>query len=89
MVSRVHACRRFEAAAVVAQVCTFRKLAEYRLTGAQFRPNHQTAGRALISEVTDGVIEEMKAWQSPPLEPIYPIVYLARCFDGENTPLGL
>ena len=31
---------------------------------------------ALISEVTDGVVEEVKAWQSRPLEPIYPIVYL-------------
>jgi len=31
---------------------------------------------ALISEVTDGVMEEVKAWQSRPLEPIYPIVYL-------------
>jgi putative transposase len=31
---------------------------------------------ALISEVTDAVVEEVKAWQSRPLEPIYPIVYL-------------
>ena len=31
---------------------------------------------ALISEVTDAVLEEVKAWQSRPLEPIYPIVYL-------------
>jgi putative transposase len=31
---------------------------------------------ALISNVTDAVIEEVKAWQSRPLEPIYPIVYL-------------
>ena len=31
---------------------------------------------ALISEVTYGVVEEVKAWQSRPLEPIYPIVYL-------------
>jgi putative transposase len=31
---------------------------------------------ALISEVTDGVMEEVKAWQSRPLEPMYPIVYL-------------
>ena len=33
---------------------------------------------ALISEVTDGVIEEVKAWQNRPLEPVYGVVYLAR-----------
>jgi putative transposase len=31
---------------------------------------------ALISQVTDDVMEEVKAWQSRPLEPLYPIVYL-------------
>ncbi|WP_446811679.1 IS256 family transposase [Methylomonas sp. 2BW1-5-20] len=31
---------------------------------------------SLISSVTDAVIEEVKAWQSRPLDPIYPIVYL-------------
>jgi putative transposase len=31
---------------------------------------------ALISEVTDGVMEEVKAWQNRPLEAIYGIVYL-------------
>jgi putative transposase len=30
----------------------------------------------LISNVTDAVVEELKGWQSRPLEPIYPIVYL-------------
>src|SRR6184192_31350 len=30
----------------------------------------------LISNVTDAVIEEVKAWQSRPLEEMYPIVYL-------------
>ena len=30
----------------------------------------------LISSVTDAVIEEAKAWQSRPLDSIYPIVYL-------------
>ena len=30
----------------------------------------------LISNVTDAVIEEVKAWQSRLLEPVYPIVYL-------------
>jgi len=31
---------------------------------------------ALISEVTDEVIEEVRGWQGRPLDPIYPIVYL-------------
>jgi len=30
----------------------------------------------LISDVTDGVMEEVKAWQNRPLEPVYAIVYL-------------
>ena len=30
----------------------------------------------LVSEVTDAVLEEVKTWQSRPLDPIYPIVYL-------------
>jgi len=30
----------------------------------------------LISEVTDAVIEELKAWQSRPLEALYPILFL-------------
>ena len=30
----------------------------------------------LISEVTDAVLEEVKAWQSRPLESMYPVVYL-------------
>ena len=31
---------------------------------------------SLISTVTDTVIEEVRAWQSRPLDAIYPIVYL-------------
>jgi putative transposase len=31
---------------------------------------------SLISEVTDAVIEEVKAWQSRPPEPLYPILFL-------------
>lgn len=31
---------------------------------------------SLISTVTDAVMDEVKAWQSRPLEPIYPIIYL-------------
>jgi putative transposase len=30
----------------------------------------------LVSEVTDGVLEEVKLWQNRPLEPVYGIVYL-------------
>ena len=30
----------------------------------------------LISDVTDSVLEEVKAWQSRPLDSVYPIVYL-------------
>lgn len=30
----------------------------------------------LISNVTEAVVDEVKAWQSRPLEPVYPIVYL-------------
>ncbi len=29
-----------------------------------------------ISKITDAVLEEVKAWQSRPLDPIYPIMYL-------------
>src|ERR1035437_2405988 len=31
---------------------------------------------ALISNVTDAVIEEVRAWQSRPLDAVYPIVYM-------------
>jgi putative transposase len=31
---------------------------------------------SLISEVTDAVLEEVKAWQTRPLEPLYPILFL-------------
>jgi putative transposase len=34
----------------------------------------------LISNVTDAVVEEVKAWQSRPLEPLYPILYLDALF---------
>jgi hypothetical protein len=29
-----------------------------------------------ISNITDAVVEEVRAWQSRPLEPVYPILYL-------------
>ncbi|HEY4363823.1 MAG TPA: IS256 family transposase, partial [Bryobacteraceae bacterium] len=31
---------------------------------------------SLISEVTDAVMEEVKAWQNRPLEPLYPVIFL-------------
>lgn len=30
----------------------------------------------LISTVTDGVLEEVRAWQNRPLDPVYPIIFL-------------
>ena len=30
----------------------------------------------LVSRVTDGVLDELKDWQSRPLDPVYPIVYI-------------
>jgi putative transposase len=35
-----------------------------------------TVSESLISEVTDSVLEEVKAWQSRPLDEMYPISYL-------------
>jgi putative transposase len=35
---------------------------------------------SLISEVTDAVVEEVRQWQSRPLEPLYPIVYFDALF---------
>lgn len=35
---------------------------------------------ALVSEVTDAVLEELKQWQNRPLEPLYAVVYLDALF---------
>jgi len=35
---------------------------------------------SLISDVTDAVLDEVQQWQSRPLEPLYPIVYLDALF---------
>jgi len=32
--------------------------------------------RETISKITDGILEEVKAWQTRPLDPVYPIVYV-------------
>jgi putative transposase len=41
---------------------------------------HRTLGVELshdtISKITDAVLEEVKAWQSRPLDPVYPIIYI-------------
>lgn len=42
---------------------------------------------ALISSVTDAVLEEVGEWQSPPLEPLYPNLFLRRA-DGEDAARG-
>jgi putative transposase len=43
----------------------------------------------LISRVTDGVLDEARAWQSRPLERVYPVVYLDALFvsirDGASV----
>jgi putative transposase len=39
----------------------------------------------LISNVTDAILEDVKAWQSRPLEAIYPIVYLDAIFIKQRT----
>ena len=33
----------------------------------------------LISSVTDAVLDEVKTWQSRPLDALYPIVYMDCC----------
>ena len=33
-------------------------------------------GRDLISKVTDAVMEDARAWQTRPLEDVYPVVFL-------------
>lgn len=35
---------------------------------------------SLISEITDAIIDEVRQWQSRPIDPIYPIVYLDALF---------
>jgi putative transposase len=39
---------------------------------------------SLISEVTDAVLEEVKAWQTRPLEALYPNP-VSGCPDGEDA----
>lgn len=41
--------------------------------------------RESISNITDAVLEEVKAWQARPLEEIYPIIYLDAPNASTNT----
>jgi len=44
---------------------------------AELREMYDTEiSASLISDITDSVLEEVKIWQSRPLEPLYPIIYL-------------
>jgi putative transposase len=43
----------------------------------------------LISIVTEAVMEEVKSWQSRPLEGVYPIMYLDAWVQGKKEVLGL
>jgi len=43
----------------------------------------------LISRVTDGVVDELRAWQSRPLEPVYCIVYLDALVVKIRTKAGV
>lgn len=53
-----------------------------RTLGTQL--SHET-----ISNITDAVLEEVKAWQSRPLDPVYPILYLdALVGVGQGVPPG-
>ena len=40
------------------------------------RMYHVEVSPALVSKVTDGIIEELNEWQARPLEAVYPIVYI-------------
>ena len=37
---------------------------------------HVDVSPSLISEITDSVLDEVKSWQSRPLDPVYPILFL-------------
>lgn len=43
----------------------------------------------LVSRVTDGVVEELRAWQTRPLEPVYCIVYLDALVVKIRTKAGV
>jgi putative transposase len=47
-------------------------------------------GRDLISKVTDAVMDDARAWQTRPLDDVYPVVFLAalvlKVRDGGSVP---
>ena len=50
---------------------------------------HTSVSPDLISTVTDAVIEDARAWQSRPLEALYPIVFLDALFVKMRRPEGI
>ena len=36
----------------------------------------EDVSHALISKITDGIMDEVRAWQNRPLDAVYPIEYL-------------
>ena len=67
--------RRFTAfddsiVALYARGLTVREIAGYLVEAYGTEVGHD-----LISTVTDGVLAEVTAWQSRPLEPVYPVVF--------------
>ena len=40
--------------------------------------------RATISRITDGIVADMEAWQSRPLDPVYPVLLV----DGIRIKIG-
>jgi putative transposase len=61
-----------------------RDISRHLARSAGIEVSHDT-----VSRITDEVLEEMRAWQSRPLEAIYPIVYVdalvAKVRDGSSV----
>ncbi len=51
-------------------------LSEREIQGHLEEMDQEEVSPTLISNVTDAVIEQIKAWQSRPLDALYPVVYL-------------
>ena len=51
-------------------------LSEHEMQGHLEEMDQAEVSPTLISNVTDAVIEQIKAWQSRPLDALYPVVYL-------------
>jgi putative transposase len=57
-----------------------RGMSTREIQGHLFEIYRVEVSASLISEVTDAIVEEVRQWQSRPLEPLYPIVYLDALF---------